>query len=890
MVGGEAWSRAARYIFKSLVAMVLYLLAGGGVHAATDRVQRILVMPHAGEEQALRLFHGNRTGKVVRKFQHLGGLQVIEVPEEESVEELLKAYRRSGLVEYVERDCRYRIAGEPDDPKFLDGTLWAWDNPAAGESGGEVDINAREAWNLVHEASEVIVAVIDTGIRTTHEDLGSNLWTNFGEVPGNGIDDDDNGIVDDVHGMDAIGNTGNPRDENGHGTHVAGILGAVGDNGRGVVGTAWDVRIMPLKFMGKSGDGLLSDALQCVDYAREHGASILNLSWVGSEYSLSLRRALQRADEAGILSVAAAGNSGRNIDGGHYYPANYPVSNLLTVTAVDRRGALPSFANYGIEAVDLAAPGKSIYSTAFAGDTAYEYRDGTSMAVPMVCGTLALMRVRFPEWSSGELIDRLLETVQPRDSLQGAVRSAGILDMEAALRRPFVVAFSALPETGDLPLTVGFADLTEVDVARRVWNFGDGTSAVEQVGENQVAHTFRRPGAFDVVLAVEDREGTIRTGTQTIQVRENFRVRIGNYSWLDPANRTAVERAGSAAVVELPFAFPYFGQLQDHLFMSPYGMAGFQLEGMKNYQNTPIPDTAKPNGVFYPYWDFLDPAAGGQMWYGWTGDPPWRQFVVSWEDVLTRARPEARLTFQVVLEETSGRVRFHYRDVDAANSKGAGREATVGLEDYAGQGGRQYSYNGTSLLSDGMGLVFDPPPVTILEISGENELEFSLDAAGGLHPEYQTLHLHNHANVPLSWLATVNAEWIQLKPSTGLLPPGEIQPANLSINFLELPESPGPYTGIAVLTSDQDPHRKTILEVRFSRGSEPVIQVASLSPEFELILYGLPGHYYEIQDSIDLDHWEPAFRGPADDNGRIRWIVSSQKAATFRFFRAIAME
>ena len=172
------------------------------------------------------------------------------------------------------------------------------------------------------DASGVIIAVNDTGVHYTHEDLAANMWVNPGEIPADGIDNDGNGIIDDVHGFNSINNTGNPLDDNGHGTHVAGIIGAVGNNGIGVTGVAWNVELMALKFLSADGSGTLSDIIECIDYARVNGADIMNNSWGGGGFSNSLRNAIERAQDSGIIFVVAAGNETNNNDVSSSYPAN----------------------------------------------------------------------------------------------------------------------------------------------------------------------------------------------------------------------------------------------------------------------------------------------------------------------------------------------------------------------------------------------------------------------------------------------------------------------------------------------------------------------------------------------------------------------------------------
>ncbi len=226
----------------------------------------------------------------------------------------------------------------------------------------------------------MIVGVVDSGIRYTHQELAANMWTNPGEIPGNGVDDDGNGYVDDVHGIIAITNTGNPMDDNDHGSHCAGTIAATANNGARHVGVAYDSRLMGLKFLSASGSGATGDAIKCIDYGVANGAHILSNSWGGGGFSQALADSIAAANAAGVLFVAAAGNSSANNDTTPSYPSNCDSANVVAVAAVDRTGALASFSSYGATTVDLGAPGVDITSSTAASDTNYASFNGTSMA------------------------------------------------------------------------------------------------------------------------------------------------------------------------------------------------------------------------------------------------------------------------------------------------------------------------------------------------------------------------------------------------------------------------------------------------------------------------------------------------------------------------------
>ena len=353
----------------------------------------------------------------------------------QGVERQIKEMMDSGNYEFVEPDWMVGIDALPTDSAFTDGKLWGLRN--TGQAG--MDIQAVEAWDITKGSNEIVVAVIDTGVRYTHKDLAANMWKNPGEIAGNGRDDDDNGYVDDVHGINAIRNSGDPKDDNGHGTHVAGTIGAVANGGGKVVGVAWNVKIMALKFLPAYGRGSYSNAIECIDYAIANGADVMNNSWGGGSSSRSLGNAINRARSAGIVFVAAAGNGGKdhigddNDNDTHFYPSDYSMDNVISVAAVNRHGNLAGFSNYGRTSVDLAAPGVSIYSTYYKSDTSYTTLQGTSMAAPHVSGAVALLLSREPDLTPSQVRQRLIDTAEPLQTLRNKVVSGGMLDAHAAL-------------------------------------------------------------------------------------------------------------------------------------------------------------------------------------------------------------------------------------------------------------------------------------------------------------------------------------------------------------------------------------------------------------------------------------------------------------------------
>ena len=340
-----------------------------------------------------------------------------------------------GLLEFIEPNFIVQASITPNDTNFS--SLWGLHN--TGQSGGvaDVDIDAPEAWDTTTGDSELVVGVVDTGILYTHPDLASNMWTNPNEIAGNNIDDDGNGVVDDIYGYNAITNSGNPLDDHAHGTHCAGTIAGTGNNSQGVVGVAYSVKLMALKFLSSSGSGSTADAIKSINYAvtmkTEHNVNIrvLSNSWGGGGFSSALQTSIQAANDAGIVFAAAAGNNSSNNDTTPTYPANYNVANVISVAAVDRTGTRASFTNFGASTVHIAAPGVSILSTVLS--NGYASYNGTSMATPHVAGVAALVISENSDLTPTQVKSLLMDTSKRLDSLDGKVISGGMVSAANAL-------------------------------------------------------------------------------------------------------------------------------------------------------------------------------------------------------------------------------------------------------------------------------------------------------------------------------------------------------------------------------------------------------------------------------------------------------------------------
>jgi thermitase len=293
------------------------------------------------------------------------------------------------------------------------------------------DVNALEAWEITKGSRELIVAVIDTGVDYTHPDLAANILINEAELNGTpGEDSDGNGYVDDIYGYSFAEKTGDPMDRHGHGTHCAGVIGAI-HNSIGIRGVMADVKILPIKFLSDSGRGDTADAILSIDYAISRGAHVMSNSWGGGGRSEALFEAISRANDAGIAFIAAAGNSRADNDSRASYPANYELPNVISVGAMDGRGGRSSFSNYGQNSVHVFAPGSDILSTVTRGR--YQNMSGTSMAAPFVSGIVGLLLAEEPNLTPEEIRTRIVETSVMSSSLRGSAQG-GRADAARALR------------------------------------------------------------------------------------------------------------------------------------------------------------------------------------------------------------------------------------------------------------------------------------------------------------------------------------------------------------------------------------------------------------------------------------------------------------------------
>ena len=395
----------------------------------------LLARPHASHRATVDAAESRERTRVRATFSHLHDLRVIELDAGEDTAAAVARLQATGRYDFVERDQLRHLDVTPNDTSFT--SQWPLNN--TGQSGGFVgaDIKALAAWDILHDAPNVVVAVVDTGVNLTHQDLAANLWVN----PRPSAANDRNG-ANFVGGRGALVN-GNPTDDGGHGSHVAGIIGAVGNNGTGVSGVAWKVQIMAVKVFPGSGSGSVSDIAAGINYAISHGAHIINASYGdtgASTFSQTELAAVTAARDAGVIFVAAAGNDSANMDVARHYPASFSLDNIVTVGSTTRSETVATSSNFGT-AVDVLAPGEAILSLGYTNNTGTATLSGTSMAAPHVAGALALLKAQFPEDTYRQLINRLLRGAEIIPRYAGKSQNGSRLNLLGALsttsNRPF---------------------------------------------------------------------------------------------------------------------------------------------------------------------------------------------------------------------------------------------------------------------------------------------------------------------------------------------------------------------------------------------------------------------------------------------------------------------
>ena len=790
-------------------------------------------------------------------------VQRLKVPDSKKLPEYLELLRSDPQVEYAEPNYIIKAYRTPNDPDFS--KLWGLHN--TGQTGGtaDADIDAPEAWDSQTGSSNTIIAVIDSGVNYDHEDLTNNIWSNPGETPNNGKDDDGNGLIDDIRGWDFVNNDNDPLDDNGHGTHVAGIIAAVGNNSKGVAGVNWSAKIMSLKFLDKDGSGNTADAISAIQYAIDNGAKVLNSSWGSTDFSQALRDAIIATHNAGTLFVAAAGNDNKDNDVNPEYPASYKVPNIVSVAATTHKDTLASFSNYGATTVHAAAPGESIYSTSFL--NSYQYLSGTSQATPYVSGLAGLI------WSSPNLSSltnkevkyNIMATSDPLNSLASRVLSRGRINAYKALtcsdntlalfNNSFGENFSfEANRTVQIKVTLTAqcgAAVPQATVNTIFSNgdeglvlYDDGKHSDDSAGDGVYANSWTplNPTATTLTITAARAGFTDTSLSQTGTVAQNYSYNdTVTFNWIDASSGidTGIKEDDGSAIVDIGFNFSFYGNTYSRVRIDSNGYLSFDLQNdpENDYQNGTMPDPSLPNDIIGPFWTDLDASHQGTIFYLLSGTAPNRVFTAEWRqlphvagivDNKTVDTP-GDATFEVSLYEATGEIVFRYQDVSFDDFQfDQGRSATVGIENSTGQIGRLYSFKSPSLKNQ-LAIRFYVPETTPTAKAGSDRVvptgsPVMLDGTGSSDPGDRVLSY--------TWSLVA-------KPAGSTAAIADSKKATTSFK----PDADGVYMARLVVNNSQKQSPPDTITIRAVGSSNTKIQVISNKS------------YYKAGDLLELYLW-----------------------------------
>jgi subtilisin family serine protease/chitodextrinase len=645
---------------------------------------------------------------------------VLSLKGSKDLKTILKQLNDHPSVLYAEPDYIRSANVQPNDPDFSQ--LWGLNN--SGQEGGQfdADIDAPEAWDTSTGSANSVIGVIDTGVDYIHEDLAANMWINPSEIPDDGIDNDNNGYVDDIHGIDCVNNDSDPMDDASHGTHVAGTIGAEGNNGVGITGVNWNIKIMALKFLDASGNGTTTDQIECLAYAvnmkKNHGINIriTNNSYGGAAFTQVEKDAIQASADANMLFIAAAGNEFNNNDINPSYPATYDLDNIISVAATDRTDNLPSFSNFGVTTVDIGAPGVDILSTTPGNQ--YQKFDGTSMASPHVAGAAALLWSNTPSLSALAIKNKLILLADPVPALASKTVSGRRLNINTALNcipgTPVLEILTPrnqfnLPP-GNVTVKVQLTDcgesITNINVVA-VSDNGGASFTLFDNGQNEDANAndgvytgiWQLQSPIEATTLTVNADSLSLSASVTGEVVKNYKLDDNHpFQWIDatPGTRLDISDSDDATeTVAIGFNFEFYGVPYSEIEVDSNGILKFGNNNSAfTFANAPIPTTEQPNGIIAPYWDDLLPGISetANIYSLLEGTAPNRSLTIAWVETPFYNEPasDSPVTVEATLYEGSNEIIFQYGDAYLADS------ATIGVEHQSGGLGLQYLHNGAN--------------------------------------------------------------------------------------------------------------------------------------------------------------------------------------------------
>jgi uncharacterized repeat protein (TIGR01451 family) len=690
---------------------------------------------------AINQLHSAVGANVLRTFEIVPNLQLVRLPAHLTVTEALALYKKNPNVLYAEPNYIRRATQQafltPNDSQFSQ--LWALHN--TGQTGGtpDADIDAPEAWDLSTGSSAVVVAVIDTGVDYNHPDLSANMWRNTPDCNSNNIDDDGNGYKDDCYGIDTANNDSNPMDDNDHGTHVAGTIGARGNNSQGVVGVNWQVQIMACKFLDANGTGSTADAITCLQYVqlmKGRGVNVVatNNSWGGGGYSQALYDAIAEHMNAGILFIAAAGNESADNDSTGSYPADYYLPNILSVAATTHTDSLASFSNFGRRTVHVGAPGESIRSTTR--NNTYSTFSGTSMATPHVTGLAALLKAYNPSLDWIAIRNLILSSGDAKSSLQDKTITGRRINAYQALSCTSAPLFAVLRPLsivgGGAPVTIAVLNINCAGPAGPLSvTITPGGPTINLEDNGTGPDLAANDGIYSGTWTPSD---LCAVGSFTLDFSNSQSVTVqvggslGSYgcttpsmSWRTFTGTNLNLGDDDAATINSPFPIRFGSASYTSLRVGTNGAISFH-QATISYNNGSLPNSSFTT-LIAPFWDdlYAVPGTSTNLFWRVLGSAPNRELVIEWRNVRhydCRNDPSATVRFQVVFFENSNNVLFNYLDtVFGGSCPGGDRggSATIGVQLHSSDA-TQVSLN-TSTLHDDFAILWSTAPVATADLA-----------------------------------------------------------------------------------------------------------------------------------------------------------------------------
>jgi hypothetical protein len=698
------------------------------------RANKVIVRFKPGISTAgMQSIHSQIHANSVSNSNIVDRLQFVELPAGLSVDQAIRLYRADPDVLYAEPDYIVRTAVVPNDPFF--GTQWDLQN--TGQNGGTpgADIHATQAWNITTGSSSVVVAVLDTGIDYNHQDLAQNVWSApaaFSVTGGNATVNCPAGS----HGFNAVAQTCDPLDDNDHGTHVSGTIGAAGNNGMGVAGINWSVQILPCKFLDSTGSGDTSSAIQClglIKQLKDSGVNIIatNNSWGGGDFSQALQDAIAAQMQDGILFIAAAGNNFSDNDQIPTYPANIPLPNVLAVAATNRTDDIVSFSDDGRRTVHIGAPGDEILSTT--PNNTYSVFSGTSMATPHVTGVAALLKAQNPNLDWRAIKNLILSSGDPDPALVDTISQRRLNAFAALTCSNSSVLSRLLPIPDTVSGTIGtpiVLSALNINCAQPAGNVSvqvspggqtvtlvdDGNGSDLAAGDGIYTGQFTPSSTGSYTLTFPD------ASTLNVEVLESYGFVPTNLSYRTIAGTNLNLGDDSVAQVSSPFPILFGGGNFSQLYISSNGTISF-TDAFGQYVNWSLNPLGilsfdfSPTTLVAPFWQDLYPIKDTAQNVFWqvNGAAPNREMVVEWRNVrsfLCRSDNSATVTFEVVFKESSSDILFNYADTqfgDACDFQDSGQGASIGVQVAPGNAA-SWSFDAAKTASNTALLWQSPPP------------------------------------------------------------------------------------------------------------------------------------------------------------------------------------